>query len=100
MDELKDCPFCSGKRVDYDSVLFTKKGKVIYAKCPDCGTSFRVLEHMYNNRPLEDKLAAEITKLEHIIDDREEEIRILQDAVRHYSGYTTYVDKFGEKANE
>lgn len=62
-DELKPCPFCDGDRVDYDSFIFTRKGTVLYAKYPDCGTNFRVLEHIYNTRPSDARQAREIAEL-------------------------------------
>jgi uncharacterized protein YbaR (Trm112 family) len=56
--ELKQCPFCKGQSVGYNSLVITDKGHVLFLKCPDCKTNFRVLRHIYNQRPIEDTLRA------------------------------------------
>lgn len=62
MDELRACPFCKGY-VDWNSCQFSSKGKTIFAKCTQCGTLFRVLEHIFQRRPLEDALRAQRDEL-------------------------------------
>lgn len=50
MIELLSCPFCGSNRVDYNSMQQSKNGWILFLKCPDCKTSFRALEHIYNRR--------------------------------------------------
>jgi hypothetical protein len=56
MSDLVPCPFCNGNYVDYNSVIIGVNSKIIYAKCPDCKTNFRVEQDRFNTRPREDML--------------------------------------------
>ena len=56
----KNCPFCGGDKVEATSVYMSKGKQMMYAKCPDCKTNFRVSVGVYNTRPLEDALQAKL----------------------------------------
>jgi len=54
--DMIPCPFCNGNHVDYNSMVIGANSKVVYAKCPDCKTNFRVELSVYNTRPREQML--------------------------------------------
>ena len=81
MPKVKDCPFCHCD----DIVVENVHGEYVWVcQNDDCIATGPYDEYedrateKWNARPIEDELRANTTKLEHIIDDREEEIAHLK----------------------
>jgi hypothetical protein len=59
-DELKPCPFCGARGVEYH----TDSGKILAGCDAECkGFGFPVEPYIWNHRPIEDKLEAENARL-------------------------------------
>lgn len=63
-NQLRNCPFCESE-VEIIAILPSSKGRMVNLKCLNvhCGASFRVLVHMFNARPAEDRLAMSLERI-------------------------------------